>query len=466
MGGGSGGGMAPPNFCDKELSRAKSASSGPADEEKRIDRGPTSKFTLGSTLDDELGREANKEWSATSHGFCCACWYCFSNFVAYFLSGLHCLCTVLIPNMCCWSYNCCSKCCYHEFDALEPQMDTGDIFIFGGTRVLKYAQMSPFSHLGMVYVDTEGWVRDVLGQAYPKGTKFIFEANYSGDGTYDGACFVPLKYKVVNYKKGRTDVVYRALGESAKKDPNWRKKMDDAVKLLQNTPYDHNEARGLNAILDCCDCCERAADNLDENKEQAMFCSELIAAVYQKAGLLASPPEGPPHSEYVPRDFANHISANIESGLLEKLYESNPIYWIERLDKRWCWNFDWFPSPIVLLCCCCCNASWPCCNFRELLCKGGVPEMAWMPTPMCPHCGKTIIELGQPWSGGHVKSDTWLGLKHIPQCPSNPNRELEAAPEDAVIDVRPQEAPTAAEGSPPEMGSADGDESVKYIAPG
>ena len=99
--------------------------------------------------------------------------------------------------------------------------------------------------------------------------------------------------------------------------------------------------------------------------------------------------------------------------------------------------------------------------------------MAWMPTPMCPHCGKTVIELGQPWSGGHVKSDTWLGLKHIPQyalmivahcalaqpllcvrCPSNPNRELEAAPEDAVIDVRPQEAPTAAEGSPPEMGYA------------
>eukprot|EP00656_Telonema_subtile_P033818 TRINITY_DN3775_c0_g1_i4.p1 TRINITY_DN3775_c0_g1~~TRINITY_DN3775_c0_g1_i4.p1 ORF type:complete len:344 (-),score=72.90 TRINITY_DN3775_c0_g1_i4:321-1352(-) len=298
--------------------------------------------------------------------------------------------------MCCWQYKLCSSCCYSDFDALEPEMDTGggrtahrsslvllagDVFVFGGTRILKYAQMSTFSHLGMVYVDREGWVRDTDGRAYPKGTKFIFEANYSGDGKYDGACFVPLKYKVVNYKKGRTDVAYRPISKAVKSDPGYYDAMDRAVKMLQHTPYDHDEARGLNAILDCCSCCERASD-LEGQEEPAMFCSELIIAVYQIAGILAKPPDGPPHSEYVPRDFAKQCSANVESRLLEELFGGSDLKYIDRLDKRWCWNFDWIPSRACLLFCCCCNVDWPCCEFRSCCCGGGAPELCPAPEPL------------------------------------------------------------------------------------
>eukprot|EP00658_Telonema_sp_P-2_P017870 TRINITY_DN16978_c0_g1_i13.p1 TRINITY_DN16978_c0_g1~~TRINITY_DN16978_c0_g1_i13.p1 ORF type:complete len:363 (+),score=87.31 TRINITY_DN16978_c0_g1_i13:50-1138(+) len=327
---------------------------------------------------EELGRD-NKEWSDTERGFCSACWYCFANCLAYLISGCGCLCCVMLPNMCCWQYKLCSSCCYSSFQELEPQLDTGDVFVFGGTRILKYAQMSTFSHLGMVYVDREGWVKDHAGRQWPKGTKFIFEANYSGDGQYDGACFVPLEYKVRNYKKGRTDVAYRPMGRATKEAPGYYDRMDHAVKTLQHTPYDHDEARGLNAILDCCSSCERADDTTGE-AEPAMFCSELIIAVYQIAGVLAKPPDGPPHSEYVPRDFAKQCSANIESRLLEELFEGGALIWIDRGDKRWCFNYDWPESPLVLLCCCCCNAKCPCGDVRACCCSGSPgPEAIPMP---------------------------------------------------------------------------------------
>jgi len=232
----------------------------------------------------------------------------------------------------------------------------------------------------MVYVDRNGDVVDPDGHRRPPGTKYIFEANYSGDGKglpkFDGACFVPLKMKVVNYKKGSTDVAYRKLGATVRDLPNILDRIDDAVKYLDRTGYDHDQARGLNAILDCCSCCERAGEATDDEAfDHKMFCSELVAAVYQLAGLLPKPPEGPPHSEYVPRDFGHQCSANMEDQMLEKLFEGSSLQWIERADKRWCWSFDWYPLPVVLCCCCCCNVQWPCCDFRRACCMGTEPVL-------------------------------------------------------------------------------------------
>ena len=54
----------------------------------------------------------------------------------------------------------------------------------------------------MIYVDRTGDVVDHDGFRRPPGTKYIFEANYSAGENgappkFDGACFVPLKMKVV-----------------------------------------------------------------------------------------------------------------------------------------------------------------------------------------------------------------------------------------------------------------------------
>ena len=108
----------------------------------------------------------------------------------------------------------------------------------------------------MVYVDRTGWVEDVTGKKRPPGTKYIFEANYSGEGDgkprYDGACFVPLKTKVcelsmamlhlngrhtqvVNYKRGRADVSIRKLGSRISSQPDLLDRIDQAVERLKDT---------------------------------------------------------------------------------------------------------------------------------------------------------------------------------------------------------------------------------------
>ena len=92
--------------------------------------------------------------------------YCFANFLAYWASCCVCCFGTVIPNMACWQFNLCSSCCYNKFDDLEPDMQTGarahprqrwlsscllagDVVLFGGTRMLKYAQMSVWSHIGV-----------------------------------------------------------------------------------------------------------------------------------------------------------------------------------------------------------------------------------------------------------------------------------------------------------------------------
>eukprot|EP00658_Telonema_sp_P-2_P047868 TRINITY_DN36441_c0_g1_i1.p1 TRINITY_DN36441_c0_g1~~TRINITY_DN36441_c0_g1_i1.p1 ORF type:complete len:175 (-),score=33.63 TRINITY_DN36441_c0_g1_i1:68-592(-) len=136
----------------------------------------------------------------------------------------------------------------------------------------------------------------------------------------------------------------------------------------------------FNALCDCCSCCERASDREpgdleNDGKEAEMFCSELIVSVYQEAGILEQPPLGPPPSEYIPRDFAPTCNANVESSLLDKML--GDLKWIERMDKRWCYSYDWPECPCFLICCCCCTTQWPCFDFRECLCScccGGQPD--------------------------------------------------------------------------------------------
>merc|ERR1711871_1746070 len=111
---------------------------------------------------------------------------------------------------------------------------------------------------------------------------------------------------MADYKHGRTDVAYRKLPRELL-TPELREKFDVAVnETFKEVPFDHDLKRGFKAIFDCCPCCEHSDETLhgESGKIHAMFCSELVAAVYQEVGLLGGPgnkdnKDGPPASEYV-----------------------------------------------------------------------------------------------------------------------------------------------------------------------
>jgi len=69
---------------------------------------------------------------------------------------------------------------------------------------------------------------------------------------------------------------------------------------------------------------------LTHNEEtlDALFCSELVALVYQRMGFLASPKDGgEPSSEYVPGDFSvgfEHKLPLLKGKLGDEIYFGHP----------------------------------------------------------------------------------------------------------------------------------------------
>jgi len=236
---------------------------------------------------------------------------------------------------------------YVPYDSIEDKMDTGDVVLFAGNRILRWAQCSHWSHIGMVWVKTN---EDGSKE------KFIFEADYgvSKGKAYDGSLMVPLKKKITEYKDGATDVAWRGLAKGTL-TPELRAKIDAAVEKYKDVPFDHSLKRGFNAICDCCMCCENDDEALhgDGGKIHAMFCSEILAAIYQDVGLLPIPPFGPPADEYVPRDFSEDPACNIERTLLNNI-NFDKLHWIERTNMSWCDSADWCK------CCICCDEDRGC----------------------------------------------------------------------------------------------------------
>jgi len=234
---------------------------------------------------------------------------------------------------------------YVSLSSIEDEMDSGDVLLFAGNRMLRWAQCSHWSHIGMVWVKHN---EDGSKQRY------VFEGNY-GEG-YDGSCLVDLEQKIRQYKGGATDVAWRPLPKGTL-TPEVRAKIDGAIEKFKDVPFDHDLRRGFRAIMDCCMCCESAQEALhgEGGKIHAMFCSELVAAVYQEAGLLLSPPNGPPASEYVPRDFSQDPACNIERSFLNNV-QYGKLHWIERTNLSWCDQADW------CVCCAytCCHRTYGC----------------------------------------------------------------------------------------------------------
>lgn len=268
--------------------------------------------------------------SSHSNWICCLCYGCafVKAALGLILNMCWCVFGYVLPNCCCaWRWPCCqapSSCCcrhYWPWSDLEPQVRTGDIFLFCGTFGTRIGGQSHWSHVGVALRDDEGKVG-------PKGMLYVYEANFGRPG-WDHCDLRIMREKIITYKDGATDTAWRPLKltEMQLDEETTRQKLTEAILHHCGCSYDHDMKHMFAAAVDCCPCFE-VKNDIESGQVREMFCSQAVARVLQEAGVLPLPPAGPPSCEYLPRDFGLMPGCNDESRLLHAIL--GPLHMVQR----------------------------------------------------------------------------------------------------------------------------------------
>lgn len=176
----------------------------------------------------------------------------------------------------------------HVFDNAE----NGDIILMsGGTpgeKTCKFCTRSIFSHVGILFWEKHPVTKeDIL---------YIFDCDL-GQGMKDGVRVMPLLDKLHRYKGMRFGALIKLQGK--------RPTRDDFVRLIPqyiSTDFDHKIATWWFASIS-------PLHKLVKNPKK-MFCSELVASIYQDLGIVKKD-RNP--SFYSPRNF-HKSELNFEKG--------------------------------------------------------------------------------------------------------------------------------------------------------
>ena len=192
-----------------------------------------------------------------------------------------------------------------KYEDMRTELKTGDIILFSGkggiSDGIKFFTLSKYSHVGMVYK-----FEDPLD---PKGSVFCWESTTLNDlkdadtgKLTQGVQRVELSERLERCFSKGYEISIRQLSKAL---------TDNMVRALNNfrhdvsgRPYETKKIQLLKAAYD---------GIFGDNKEDlsSLFCSELVAAAYQKMGLLKQPP---PSNEYIPKDFSEEKSLSLELG--------------------------------------------------------------------------------------------------------------------------------------------------------
>lgn len=175
-----------------------------------------------------------------------------------------------------------------DYPALRPFLASGDIVLYGGDTPqcvrLKKLMRSRWSHVGLVL------------RPDPEGEPLLWEATGTPgmpdlvDGTNEGGVqLVRLEEWIARYGG---DIAVRRLMVDRSLE------MEQAFRAfftkVHGRPYERTHTQAIRAPF---------AGFLLRNRREdlsTLFCSELVAAAYQRVGLL---PRDPPSNTYTPRHF-------------------------------------------------------------------------------------------------------------------------------------------------------------------
>lgn len=190
------------------------------------------------------------------------------------------------------------------YDSIRNDLDTGDILLYSGTgaisTAIKIGTCSKWSHVGVIVRPRDFDMVCVLQSTTLSKAKDIIS-----NQPVEGVQLNFLSESIEIYPGG---IAVRKL--DVLRTDNILKAVRDFRKEVHGRPYEEKKIQLLKSAWDFFG---------GENEEDlsSLFCSELVAELYQRMGLLD---EEKPSNEYTPKDFAGKLD------LLHGATLSDPIY--------------------------------------------------------------------------------------------------------------------------------------------
>jgi hypothetical protein len=201
-----------------------------------------------------------------------------------------------------------------SYGSISSTLQTGDIVLFSGASstgsLIKIFDGALFSHVGLVLrVDFSD---DVMLWESTTNTAGLVDI-HSGSIIRKGVMVIPLTSKIFSGWYNRV-AVRRLTGIDNEKRIEIYKRMLQLRKELQGRPYEKNHLELLMSGVKFTD--EYLSFLLNRQEDlSSIFCSELVAHVYQELGLIGKERYS---NQYTPDDFTSHRNFTVNYGTLEK----------------------------------------------------------------------------------------------------------------------------------------------------
>jgi len=188
-----------------------------------------------------------------------------------------------------------------KYSEIRDTLKTGDIVLFSGegfiSNLIKFMTRSPWSHVGMV-IRSE--VLDML--LLWESTTLSKLKDIHSDTMKQGVQMVGLSARVDSYE-GLVGI--RSL-EGVEMNQSRMRALADFRAEMKDRPYEQNKLELAKSAYD-------GPFGHNEEDLSSVFCSELVAEMYERWGLL---PEKVSSNEYTPANLGNPIDL-LEGNLSE-----------------------------------------------------------------------------------------------------------------------------------------------------
>ncbi len=163
----------------------------------------------------------------------------------------------------------------NSYNKIRSSLNTGDIVLFSGTTpfstMIRLYNNSKWSHVGMI-LNLKEYDYVTLWESTPSSKLKDLDTDRKNKGVQ----LVPLSLKVKNYIESGGEIAIRQLQnvQFSKNDINELMKLR---RQLSGVKYEKNLVELLNATY-------KGPFGYDEEDLASIFCSEMVAGVYQRVG--------------------------------------------------------------------------------------------------------------------------------------------------------------------------------------